>query len=149
MGVREADADGEFLSIRHGVSRSGDASLVELWPPFEPVESEDEGAWAVPVTQRGLDNPASRLAGAIAGRIHQWIDRGEILPSKGRPIGPGDIMILVRRRGGFVHEMVRALKERDIDVAGVDRMVLSDQIAVMDLIALGRFLLLPDAPGLS
>ena len=73
-----------------------------------------------------LDNPASRLAGAIAGRIHQWIDRGEILPSKGRPVGPGDIMILVRRRGGFVHEMVRALKERDIDVAGVDRMVLSD-----------------------
>ncbi|WP_036554855.1 double-strand break repair helicase AddA [Nisaea denitrificans] len=143
-GVLEAGVDGEFLSIRHGVSRSGDASLVELWPPFEPVESEDEGAWAVPVTQRGLDNPASRLAGAIAGRIHQWIDRGEMLPSKGRPVGPGDIMILVRRRGGFVHEMVRALKERDIDVAGVDRMVLSDQIAVMDLIALGRFLLLPD-----
>lgn len=143
-GVLEAGEDGEFLSIRHGVSRSGDASLVELWPPFEPVEAEDGGAWDIPVTQRGLDNPASRLAGAIAGRIHQWIERGEMLPSKGRPVGPGDIMILVRRRGGFVHEMVRALKERDIDVAGVDRMVLSDQIAVMDLIALGRFLLLPN-----
>ena len=143
-GVLEASADDQFLPVRHGVSRSGDASLVELWPPFEPVEREDDGNWAIPATQRGLDNPASRLAGTIAERIHQWIKRDEILSSKGRPVRPGDIMILVRRRGGFVHEMVRALKERDIDVAGVDRMVLSDQIAVMDLIALGRFLLLPD-----
>ncbi|MBO6559418.1 MAG: double-strand break repair helicase AddA [Nisaea sp.] len=143
-GVLEVGDDGELLSIRHGVSRGGDASLVEIWPPFLPAESEEEGSWALPLAQRGLDNPASRLAAAIAGRIRSWIERGEILPSKGRPIGPGDIMVLVRRRGGFVHEMVRALKERDIDVAGVDRMVLSDQIAVMDLIALGRFLLLPE-----
>jgi len=35
------------------------------------------------------------------------------------------------------------LKQRNIPVAGVDRMVLTDQIAVMDLIALGDFLLMP------
>ena len=54
--------------------------------------------------------------------------------------GPGDID---RCAAGAVRQR-RALKERDIDVAGADRMVLSDQIAVMDLIALGRFPLLPD-----
>jgi len=66
------------------------------------------------------------------------------LEAKGRPIQPGDIMVLVRRRSGFVEELVRALKELDIAVAGVDRMVLGEQIAVMDLVALGRFLLQPD-----
>ena len=36
------------------------------------------------------------------------------------------------------------MKTRDIGVAGTDRMVLTQQIAVQDLIALGRFALLPD-----
>ena len=72
------------------------------------------------------------------------IDDHELLESKGRPIRPGDVLILVRRRGPFVDEIVRALKTRDIGVAGTDRMVLTEQIAVQDLMALGRFALLPD-----
>ncbi len=40
--------------------------------------------------------------------------------------------------------MVRHLKELDIAVAGADRMVLTEQMAVMDLLALGHFVLLPD-----
>ena len=53
-------------------------------------------------------------------------------------------MVLVRRRTVFVEELVRALKAAQVPVAGVDRMVLTDQIAVMDLFALARFLLLPE-----
>src|SRR5690606_10346241 len=44
----------------------------------------------------------------------------------------------------FLEELVRELKSRAVPVAGVDRMVLSDQLAVMDLMALGQFLLLPE-----
>ena len=40
--------------------------------------------------------------------------------------------------------MVAALKERGIPVAGADRMRLSDQIAVQDLLSLGDFLTLPE-----
>jgi ATP-dependent helicase/nuclease subunit A len=40
--------------------------------------------------------------------------------------------------------MIRALKQRGIAVAGADRMRLSEQIAVMDLMALGDFVLLPE-----
>jgi ATP-dependent helicase/nuclease subunit A len=36
------------------------------------------------------------------------------------------------------------LKERRVPVAGADRIRLTDQIAIMDLIALGRFVLLPE-----
>ncbi len=56
----------------------------------------------------------------------------------------GDIMVLVRRRSAFVEELVRELKQLEVAVAGVDRMVLTEQLAVMDLVALGHFLLLPD-----
>ena len=53
-------------------------------------------------------------------------------------------MVLVRRRNEFVGELLRALKQRDIPVAGADRLVLTEQLAVQDLVALGRFLLLPE-----
>jgi len=53
-------------------------------------------------------------------------------------------MVLVRRRGPVVEALVRALKDLDVPVAGVDRMVLNEQLAVMDLLALGEFLLLPE-----
>ncbi|MHA1599686.1 MAG: 3'-5' exonuclease, partial [Alphaproteobacteria bacterium] len=61
-----------------------------------------------------------------------------------RRLRPGDILVLVRRRNAFVEELVRELKRLDVPVAGVDRMVLREQMAVMDLIALGRVLLLPE-----
>ncbi|RME94323.1 MAG: double-strand break repair helicase AddA, partial [Alphaproteobacteria bacterium] len=67
----------------------------------------------------------------------------EILASQGRPIRPGDILILLRRRDPFAGAMIRALKKRNIPVAGADRMVLTEQLAVMDLIALTEFLLMP------
>ena len=40
--------------------------------------------------------------------------------------------------------MISALKARGIKVAGADRLMLTDQIAVQDLMALGDFLCLPE-----
>src|SRR6185437_4242302 len=56
----------------------------------------------------------------------------------------GDIMVLVRRRNAFVDQLLRELKQRAIPVAGADRLTLSEQLAVKDLVALGQFLLLPE-----
>ncbi|HRK19419.1 MAG TPA: 3'-5' exonuclease, partial [Hyphomicrobiaceae bacterium] len=61
-----------------------------------------------------------------------------------RPIRPSDILILVRRRRPFAPQMVAALKEQRIPVAGADRMRLIEQIAVKDLMVLGDFLTLPE-----
>ncbi len=130
--------------IAHVPFRRGQAGLVELWPPVAPRDAEDVPPWRLPVEATPGDDPSARLADVIAARIQRWIDDGEMLESRGRPIMAGDIMVLVRRRGRFVDELVRALKQRDVPVAGVDRMVLTEQLAVMDLLALGRFLLLPE-----
>ena len=130
--------------IHHEAWRAEQGGLVELWPPVEPRAADAPVAWKPPVERIRGDAPQTRLAGLIAGRIARMIKDKEILEAKGRPIEPGDIMVLVRRRSGFVEDLVRALKELEIDVAGVDRMVLTEQMAVMDLIALGKFLLLPE-----
>ena len=67
-----------------------------------------------------------------------------MLKSRDRPIAPGDILILVRRRSAFVGQLIRALKTRGVPVSGVDRMVLKEQLAVQDLLAAAQFALLPD-----
>ncbi len=134
----------EDAEIRHLAHRRGQAGLVELWPPEAPEERPDREPWSPPLTQEPDDSPVQRLAGRIAGLIRRWLDDGELLESAGRPIRAGDIMILVQRRAPFLPAMVRQLKARDIPVAGLDRMVLADQLAVMDLMAAARFLMLPD-----
>lgn len=134
--------DGE--EIEHSAERAGAGGLVEIWPPVVPRPLEAPAPWMPPVERIYGDSTSSRLAQLMARRIHQMIDGREILESKGRPIEAGDIMILVRRRVGFVEELVRALKNLEINVAGVDRMILIENLAVMDLVALGRFLLLPE-----
>ncbi|MCG8695975.1 MAG: double-strand break repair helicase AddA, partial [Minwuiales bacterium] len=130
--------------IQHLAWRDAAPGLVELWPPIQPEEQPEQAPWDLPLDAPRVDSPRAQLAQRIAVRIATWLKEGEMLTARGRKIRPGDIMILVRRRDAFVEEMVRRLKERNIPVAGTDRMVLTEQIAVMDLIALGNFLLLPD-----
>ncbi|MGB0681237.1 MAG: double-strand break repair helicase AddA [Magnetovibrionaceae bacterium] len=130
--------------IRHQAFRAGQAGLIELWPTEKPLTTEPSAAWKPPVERLSLASPEARLAGRMAAKIRSMIRDGDTLPARGRSVRAGDIMVLVRRRTGFVEELVRALKAADVAVTGVDRMVLVEQIAVMDLVALGRFVLLPE-----
>jgi len=139
-------ADGVSLdgaAITHTPFRQGEGGLVEVWPPVDPLESDQPAPWKPPVERYPGDQPSTRLARLIARRIHAMVTTGEILESRGGPITPGDVMVLVRRRTGFVEDLVRELKRLHVGVAGVDRMVLTEQLAVMDLVALGHALLLP------
>ena len=54
------------------------------------------------------------------------------------------MLVLVRQRGPLFEAIIRALKEASMPVAGADRLVLTEHIAVMDLMALADALLLPD-----
>ena len=134
--------DAGDMPLMHLARRAGAAGRVEVWAPLEPDEDTETEAWKPPVERVTADPPRGRLARLLARRIAAWIGT-EMLEARGRPMQAGDIMVLVRRRGPFVAELVRALKECDVPVAGVDRMVLTEQLAVMDLVALGQFLLLP------
>lgn len=129
--------------IKHIANRIGQPGIFEVWPLTEAEEAEKIIPWTPPVTRRENSSPEKILANQIADKINDWLESGRILQSYNRPVEAGDIMILVKSRTKLVDYMVKALKQRNIPVAGVDRMVLTEHIAIMDLIALGNFLLLP------
>ena len=129
--------------LAHRAHRIDAFGMVELWPLIGARDEDDGAPWDAPLDYVDAKSPPAQLAGRIAETIKGWTARGEILESAGRPIQAGDVLILVRRRDAFFHAIVRALKQARIPVAGADRLVLAEEIAVMDLAAIGRFALLP------
>ncbi len=130
--------------LDHQVHRLGEAGRVELWPlALPPSQAAPREPWALPEPQPNPD-PRPRLARAIARTIAGWLREGEILEARGRPLAAGDILILLQTRGKLQELLVRALKREGVPVAGVDRMRLGDHLAVRDLVALGRAVLLPE-----
>lgn len=129
-------------AVRHVANRAGHAGLVELWPTEKHQAPAGSEPWS-PLEEEGATPSVVRLASRIADTIDRWLQNREVLASENRPIRPGDILILVRKRQPFAPAMISALKARDIEVAGADRLILTEQIAVQDLMALGDFVLLP------
>ena len=134
---------GEGEDITHIPFRAGVGGKVELWPLIEAEEGENKDIWLPPVERRGSESTSARLARQIARRIKNMVESGEMLVSQDRSVQYGDFMILVQRRNAFVEEMVRECKNVGVNVAGIDKIRLLEQIAIQDLIALGQFLLLP------
>ncbi|MCV3206302.1 double-strand break repair helicase AddA [Mesorhizobium sp. YC-39] len=127
--------------LSHQAIRTDAPGYVEIWPSIgaEAVDEPDDWTQAVDHAHA----PAVRVAENVAATIAGWIGGGEIIEGRGKKLRPGDVLVLVRKRDRFVHALTRALKGRDIPVAGADRLSLPGHIAVKDLIALGHFLIQP------
>ncbi|MBL6853688.1 MAG: double-strand break repair helicase AddA, partial [Alphaproteobacteria bacterium] len=131
----------DTAAIRHEAHRTQDSGRVELWASTPVADKTQPDPYTLPpVDVLGTDSPVVQLARSIAGQIKGWIGRVR-LPGHADPVKAGDIMILLPRREPFGNAIIRELKHRRVPVAGADRIVLTEQIAVMDLIALGRFAL--------
>jgi ATP-dependent helicase/nuclease subunit A len=129
--------------LRHLSDRVGQAGAVELWP-LEPKSPRTEPPpWDAPTGRLREKGAPQRLAERVADWIDQSIRDRALLPSRERAIRAGDVLVLVRRRDDLARAIVRALKHRGVPVAGLDRMTLTEQPAVADLLALGDALLLP------
>jgi ATP-dependent helicase/nuclease subunit A len=129
--------------IAHEAHRKDAKGQVEFWPVLSPEKTPPPDPWR-PVDVESEASPVARLADQLARQIKAWTDGRTRLPGHENAIRPGDIMILMPRREPFAGEIIRRLKEHGVPVAGADRIRLNDQIAVMDLTALGRFALLPE-----
>jgi ATP-dependent helicase/nuclease subunit A len=126
--------------LRHLPSRKDEPGRVELWPLVSAAEgkvdtTDIEGS-------HSFSQPHERLARLIAAHAKGLIGK-ERRARKGELLHPGHFMVLVRRRNEFVNALVRALKREGIEVAGVDRLNLGQELAIQDLLALARFVLLP------
>jgi ATP-dependent helicase/nuclease subunit A len=128
--------------FRHEALRDEQPGEVELWPLVAPEAVETPDDWTEAIDHARA--PAVKLADAIAGTVKGWLASGMRLEGTGQPVRPGDVLVLVRKRDSFMHALSRALKNRNVPVAGADRLALSGHIAVRDLMALGRVLLQPE-----
>ena len=134
----------EAKATDHVAARHKAPGLVVVWPPLIKKERKQPDDWAAPLDQLPEDSPEKLLADRLARTIGTWLREGERLEATGQPIRPGDILILVRKRGQLSEAINRTLKEAGIPVAGVDRIALVDHIAVLDLLALAEVMLLPE-----
>lgn len=130
------------LGTTHETVRGNASGAVDLWDLFEADSSEDEVVWLRPVDAPDRASPIVRMARAIAGTIRRWMDDGH--DELGRAFNPADVLILLPRRKVAFGAIVRALKDAKVPVAGMDRLKLATHIAVEDMIALARTVLLPD-----
>jgi len=109
--------------------------LVEVWPLVTAEDRRELEGWDAPFDELAETSPQVRLAHRIAANVAAWTAQGT---------RAGDVLVLVRQRGALFEAIIRALKEKAVPVAGADRLVLTEHIAVVDLIALADALLLPD-----
>ena len=131
--------------VIHLASRKDSPGRVELWPLVmgEDAEADTSDVTATRDSLKSSMDPHQRLAKVIALHAKSLIDGGERRAKDGKPLHPGHFMVLVRRRNEFVGALVQQLKRAGIDVAGVDRLNLGEELAIQDLLAMARFVLLP------
>jgi ATP-dependent helicase/nuclease subunit A len=128
---------GAIDAIEEHASEVPGPGTVELWPPVVTGGAdEDEEAW--------IDDAVREQAVRIARAVREWIADGLMLESKGRPLRPEDVMILVKRRGDLASLIVARLYAEGVPVAGVDRLRLNAPLAVQDMLAAVRFVLQPE-----
>jgi ATP-dependent helicase/nuclease subunit A len=136
--------------LTHIPHRQGAAGLVELWPLQIAAPKVDPPRWDVAEEDTSIGNAQARRARALALRIRHMLAH-ETLPARsdgpgqpeGRRVRPEDILILVRRRNALTRLIIRELKKAEVPVGGLDRIALTAQIGVQDVLALLDVLLLP------
>ncbi len=134
----------------HEAVRQKAPGTVEIWPPLNATKkSEDEDGWDKPLDRLRETSAKMKLAQQIAQAVKHWTHGGLTVTERAnneqpRPVTPGDVIILVQSRGPLFDAILRALKQEGVDVAGADRLKLTENIAVMDLMALGDALLLSE-----
>ena len=129
-------------NLHHETNRKGEAGLFELWPLIRPDEATETEPWQAPVDREPATSPKRRLAKKIARTVKSWIGK-RFITALGRTVEPGDILILFRTRNVLFDALISELRKEGVPVAGADRLKLAENIAVLDVMALVRFVLLP------
>ncbi|MCH9845200.1 MAG: UvrD-helicase domain-containing protein [Alphaproteobacteria bacterium] len=138
----------DFVNLVFG-KQSGELGLADDFPSHSAYRAlpQDKGyveLWQLRHYQRGEKEVAmAEYARDIAHQMHILLASNTILPSTGKRIQPGDMMILVRKRDEMAHLIVKALRDKGVAVTGLDKYKLSEHIVYQDMMALLEFANLP------
>ncbi|MGP1282754.1 MAG: double-strand break repair helicase AddA [Parasphingopyxis sp.] len=127
----------------HVSAHEGRPGRVTLLKPVRGAAVDD----ADPGEEGWLADAKLALARKMAKQVKDWIAEGPDqlwLAGKGRALRPEDVLILVRSRGELASLLVARLHEEGVPVAGVDRLMLTDPLAIQDLLAALRLALQPE-----
>ncbi|MDN3030905.1 MAG: UvrD-helicase domain-containing protein [Candidatus Tisiphia sp.] len=122
--------------------RQNDKGIVELWPLVRG-EKETKLFWPLPEEHNKSKSAQQVLAEQIANFIKSQIASQRILHATNSEVKESDFMILVRKRDELVFEVINCLKQHGLQVEDVDRITLDKSLSVLDLIAIAKFVLLP------
>lgn len=142
MTADEVTGLGSSAYRSHDVFRTGMPGLVEVWPATIGAEKIELPLFDAPELTEHKDSDA-RHASTVVAHIKALL-AGDEAKLFGRAIRPQDILILVRKRDTFYALLRAELERENIPVAGADRIVLNNQIEILDLLALGDVCLLPE-----
>ncbi len=120
--------------------RSKHTGSVELWP-LSVSDNNDEDFWNITTHLDNQDSIKANLAKKISSYINLQLTSGRILPSTGKAVSCSDFMILFRKRDELTDEVIKALKTDNIEVTGLDRISLQENLAVLDLLSVAKFVL--------
>ncbi|MFO1017777.1 MAG: double-strand break repair helicase AddA [Hyphomonadaceae bacterium] len=136
---------GAHDEIVHLAARARESGVVEVWPVTPKPVIADAEPWDAPMDMERESSAHVVLAKRIAKHIKAMIAAREAIWEKGklRPMRAGDVLALVRKRGAMFRELIKAFKREGLPVAGADRMVLRDELAVQDCLALMQVALDP------
>ncbi|MFN3462753.1 MAG: double-strand break repair helicase AddA [Terricaulis sp.] len=129
----------------HLAARADEGGVVEVWPFTPKPMIADAEPWDAPMDMERESSAHVVLAKRIAKHVKAMIEAREAVWEKGvrRPMRAGDVLALVRKRGAMFRELIKAFKREKLPVAGADRMVLRDELAVQDCLALMQVALDP------
>jgi ATP-dependent helicase/nuclease subunit A len=125
-------------ATQHIAHRSAATGFIELWRPETNSEKAPEDIWWRTDLVEATARPArQRMADRVADKIQN------LLQSSNAAVTAGDILILVRRRNAVFFDLLRALHQTGVAIAGADRMKLLDELIIKDLINLVELALNP------
>lgn len=127
--------------IQHHAYRHNATGGATLYPLCINGEKDAMQPWQMAHERSHSLSSLKQCAAFMADIIAGWLDAGRVLPATGQAVRPQDILILMRRRNALVDALSQALKARNVPVAGLDRLELTEHIAIKDLLALARVLL--------
>jgi ATP-dependent helicase/nuclease subunit A len=129
--------------LRHQALPDAVPGLVEIWPLIEPDPVPEPEPWEAPFDELSRTSPQAKLARKIAETVRDLVVARTPVGRERKPMRYGDVLVLVLQRWPLFEAILRALKNAGVPVAGADRLVLTEHIAVVDLMAFADALLLP------
>jgi ATP-dependent helicase/nuclease subunit A len=149
---KRAEAPGEVV-LWPVVTPAGDEADTDTRAETDtPVDTDTRADTDTPADdENGLEDGAEaadhEMARQLAAQVARWLNPGPgrlWLPAHQRYARPEDILILLRRRSWLMGALVAELHDRAVPVAGVDRLLLTEPLAVLDCLALVRFATQPE-----